>query len=102
MLALLDATSPLLTPYASAVSAFVALLAFVLGILAFRAASRRGNPGLRWVGAAFLAFALKDVFAAAMVVTHAVPHDGIELILSGSDLVIIALLFVPLLFRRRG
>lgn len=102
MLVLLDATSPELTPYASVVSGIAALLAVVFAFLAFGAARRRGNPGLRWVAGAFLLFAAKNVFATFNVVTHRVPHDAIELVLAATDLLIMAMLFAPLILRRRS
>jgi hypothetical protein len=102
MLALADATSPALTPLSSGSAIVVALLALVFAVLAFRAASKKGNASLRFVGTAFVLFALKDAFSAYNVVTHDVPHDAIELVLSLADLVIILLLFAPFAFRRRA
>ncbi|GEM_PF-6413813 len=102
MLALLDGTDPAATPYSSATSAVVALLALVMALIAFRAAGRKRNPGLRWVGFAFVLFAAKNVFSAYNVVTHFVLHDDIELVISLFDLVIMLLLFVPLFSRRRS
>ena len=103
MFVLLDGdTSPVATPYSSATSAGVAVLALIFAIMAFRAAARRGNSGLRYVGIAFIIFALKNVFSAYMVVSHVVPHDAIELVLSVLDLAIMLLLFAPLLVRRRA
>lgn len=94
--------SPELTPYSIAVSAVVALLAFVLAVLAVRAAAQRGNRALRMVGLAFIVFGLKNVFSAYNVLTHTVPHDAIELVLSLFDLVLLVLLFMPLVLRKRG
>ena len=94
--------SAALTPYSIAVSALVALLAFVLAGLAFRASSRRANKALRMVALAFVVFGLKNVFSAYNVLTHAVPHDAIELVLSLFDLVLLVLLFAPLMLRRRS
>lgn len=85
----------------SATSAVVMLLALVLCGLAFRAARARSSPSLRWVGWAFLVFALKNAFSAYNVWTHTVPHDAIELVLSIFDLVLLVLLFVPLILRKR-
>lgn len=81
-------------------SAIVALLAVAFAIVAFRAARRRANKALRIVGYAFTLFAAKNIFSAVNVLTHAVPHDAIELILSLVDLAIMLLLFWPLLRRR--
>jgi hypothetical protein len=89
-------------PYASAVSAIVALLALIFSVLAFRAAARRKNAALAWVGAAFLVFAVKNAFTSAVVVSHFVPHDEIELVLSALDLAIMLLLFAPFLTRRKA
>lgn len=102
MLVLAEATDPALTPLSSGTSVVVALLAAALAVLAFRAAARRGNPGLRWVGSAFVVFALKNAFSAYNVTTHLVPHDDIELVLSVADFLILLLLFAPLLARRRS
>ncbi|MFA5860078.1 MAG: hypothetical protein WDA16_00140 [Candidatus Thermoplasmatota archaeon] len=88
-------------PYSSATSVIVAILATTLSVLAFRAASKRGNPGLRWVGSAFVVFAIKNLFSAYNVTTHFVAHDDIELGLSIGDLIILILLFMPLLHRKR-
>jgi ABC-type Co2+ transport system permease subunit len=93
--------SPELTPYSVAVSSLVALLALVLAFLALRASSKRGNPALRLVGLAFFVFFLKNVFSAFNVLTHVVPHDAIELVLSLFDLGLLLLLFAPLLLRPR-
>lgn len=103
MLFLAQATheSVALTPYSIAVSGLVALLAFVLASLAFRAASRRANKGLHMVALAFVVFGLKNVFSAYNVLTHTIPHDAIELVLSLFDLVLLILLFMPLVLRRR-
>lgn len=76
------------------------ILAIALAVLAFSAASKRASPNLRWVGTAFAVFAVKNAFSAFNVWTHSVPHDAIELVLSLFDLVLLALIFVPL-FRRR-
>lgn len=83
------------------VSALVALLAFLMAGLALRAASRRANPALRVVALAFALFGVKNVFSAINVLTHLVEHDAIELVLSLFDLVLLALLFLPLVLRRR-
>ena len=85
----------------SATSVLVTMLAVVLAIMALRAARVRNAPSLRWVGAAFAVFALKNAFSAFNVWTHAVPHDAIELVLSLFDLVLLVLLFAPLVLRRR-
>jgi hypothetical protein len=86
----------------SGTSVVVALLALTMAVLAFRAQRKRANPGLRLVGIAFLVFAAKNVFSAYNVLTHAVPHDAIELVLSLFDLALLLLLFAPFLLRRRG
>ena len=98
--ALLD--SPGLAPLSATVSALVAVLALVMALVAFGAMRRRGNRALRWVALAFLVFSAKNVFSAVNVVTHLVQHDAIELVLSLFDLALLALLFIPLAFRRRG
>lgn len=97
-----DAVATGVGPIASAVGFIVALFALVFAILAFRAAKRRPNPGLYWVSGAFLVFAAKNAFTALVVVTHAVPHDEIELALTVSDFVIMLLLFAPFVTRRRA
>lgn len=86
----------------SGTSLVVMLIALGLCALAFRAASVRRSPNLRWVGGAFAVFALKNAFSAYNVWTHAVPHDAIELVLSLFDLVLLVLLVIPLFLRRRG
>lgn len=97
-----------LSPWSATLSVLVALLAFTFAALAFRARAKRQNRGLLWVGWAFLLFGLKNVFSAYSVVSGSedglpeVPHDVIELVLSCFDLAIMVLLFVPLIFRRRG
>lgn len=102
LLVLADTEMPALTPASATVSVLVALLALALAALAVAAGRRRANPALKWVAAAFGVFALKNVFSAYNVLYHAVPHDAIELILSLFDLVLLALLFVPLVMRRRA
>ncbi|HVL47692.1 MAG TPA: hypothetical protein VM889_03960 [Candidatus Thermoplasmatota archaeon] len=84
----------------AATSGLVAALAGVLAVVAFRAAARRANPALRFVGAAFVVFVAKNVFSGYNVMTHAVRHDEIELALSVFDLAILLLLVMPLLRRR--
>jgi hypothetical protein len=54
------------------------------------------------VALAFVVFGLKNVFSAYNVLTHTVPHDAIELVLSLFDLVLLVLLFAPLVLRRRS
>lgn len=80
----------------------VMLLAGILSFLAFRAARVRRTQSLRWVGAAFAVFAMKNAFSAFNVWTHAVPHDAIELALSLFDLALLVLLLAPLALRKRG
>lgn len=94
-------TAPAFAPLSAAVSSIVAALALVMAVVAFRAARRRGNRGLNLVGAAFLVFAAKNVFSATNVLTHLVPHDTIELVLSLFDLALLLMLFAPFLARRR-
>lgn len=101
VLAALDGPDPF-APTSAGVSLVVALLALTMGLVAFRAARRRGNRALHVVGLAFLVFAAKNVFSAVNVLYHAVPHDAIELALSLFDLVIMLLLFAPFLRRRRA
>lgn len=104
MLVLLQATheDPTFTLPAVALGVVVFLLAFTLAILGWRAARRKGNPGLRLVALAFALFSLKGLFTALNVQTHWVPHDAIELVLSGFDLALLALLIAPFLARRRS
>lgn len=99
---LLATESPALTPASVAVSVLVALLALALAGLALASARRRSNRDLRFVAAAFLVFAAKNGFSAYNVLTHAVPHDAIELVLSVFDLVLLLLLVAPLVLRKRG
>lgn len=94
--------SPELTPYSAGVSIVVAVLALVLTGLAIASMRKRGNTGLKFVAAAFFVFAIKNTFSAVNVITHTVPHDAIELVLSVFDLVLLVLLFMPLLLRRRS
>lgn len=86
----------------AATSILVALLAALFAALALGAWRKRRNPALGWVTAAFAIFAAKNVFSAVNVSTHLVEHDLIELILSLFDLAILAMLFTPFVFRRRG
>lgn len=102
MVVLLDTDSPALAPYSAGVSGLVALLALVFAAIAWRASARRSNRALRLVAAAFLLFAAKNAFSAYNVVTHFVPHDEIELILSLFDLVLLVLLFAPLFWRKKS
>lgn len=99
---LVEETSPALTPLSAGTSVMVALLAFVLAGLAFAAMRRRGNPSLKWVAFAFVVFGVKNVFSAYNVVSHVVPHDAIELVLSLFDLALLLLLLIPFLRRRRA
>lgn len=94
--------SPELTQYSAALSILVALLALVLAGLAVKSLRRRGNPALRFVAAAFGVFAVKNAFSAYNVITHVVPHDAIELVLSVFDLMLLILLFMPLALRKRA
>lgn len=85
----------------AAASVLVAFLAALFAGLALAARRKRPNPALTYVAAAFGVFALKNLFSAVNVTTHVVPHDGIELILSLCDLVIMVLLFTPFVRRKR-
>lgn len=80
-------------------SVLVGLLAAGLALLALRARGRRGNRDLTFVAAAFGLFLVKSLFSAYNVLTHAVPHDAIELVLSLFDLAVLALIALPLLVR---
>lgn len=91
-----------LAPLSSGTSLVVAALATAFSILAYASYRKRRTRGLPWVAAAFGVFALKNIFSAFNVATHVVPHDAIELGLSLFDLAIMFLLFIPLVFRRRG
>ncbi len=86
----------------SGISLLVAVLAFGMAVIAYRAAARRKNPALRMVATAFVLFGLKNVFSAVNVLTHIVEHDAIELVLSLFDLSLLLLLFLPLFMRKRG
>ena len=100
---LADADLPGLTPASSGVSLIVALLAGTLAVLAWRARAKRGNPALVWVTLAFVAFAVKNLFATYALLNHdVVGHDLIELVLACFDLVILGLLFAPLFRRKRA
>lgn len=102
MLDVLADTAPTaLTPASATISVLVGLLALGLAGIAVASLRRRGNPALRYVAAAFAVFGAKNFFSAYNVLYHAVPHDAIELVLSLFDLVLLALLFVPLVLRRR-
>lgn len=91
----------LLAPVSAGTSGIVALLALVMAVLALLARRRKRTRGLGMVAAAFLVFAAKNLFSAVNVLTHAVPHDVIELVLSLFDLVILLILFAPFVRRRR-
>lgn len=84
----------------SVVASVVAVLAVVFAWIAFGSARKTSRPALRVVGWAFVIFALKNAFVAYNVWTHLVPHDGIELLLSVADLVLLGLLLSPLMSRR--
>lgn len=102
LLSVADTAGPNLALASASTSVLVAALATTMAVIAFRAASRRGNPGLRLVGWAFVLFAVKNIFSAVNVgFTHYIRHDAIELVLSLFDLAILALLFAPLMRRRR-
>lgn len=101
MLVLLQVEGEALSPLSQGVSVLVGLLALVMAVLAWRAALKRNNRGLRLVSLAFGVFALKNAFSAYNVRTHAVPHDAIELVLSLFDLVLLLLLFAPLFWRKK-
>lgn len=102
MAPVLALTSGALTAASTGVSVLVALLALVFAGLALAARRKRGNKALAVVALAFFVFAIKNAFSAYNVMTHLVPHDAIELVLSLFDLVLLLLLFTPLLLRRRS
>lgn len=102
MIVLASETAPGIAPISAGTSGLVALLALLMAIIALRARSKRGTRGLGMVALAFFVFALKNVFSGYNVVTHFVPHDEIELVLSLFDLVIMVILFAPFLRRRRA
>jgi uncharacterized membrane protein len=86
----------------AATSAVVALLALAFSVMAFRAYAKRGNSAMRWVGAAFLVFAVRNVFSAFNVLTDVIHHGTVELILSLFDLALMLILLTPLVLRRRA
>lgn len=86
----------------AATSILAALLAALFAGLALSARRKRANRALGWVAAAFVLFALKNAFSAVNVTTHLVPHDEIELVLSLTDMAIMALLFTPFVLRKRS
>ena len=61
---------------------------------------RQGNTRLLFVVIAFGVFVLKGLFSAYNVLTHTVPHDAIELVLSLLDLIALLLLFIPFVIPR--
>jgi hypothetical protein len=85
----------------AATSAIVALLAIGFSIAAFRSYYKRGNGAMRWVGVAFLVFALRNLFSGFNVITDIVHHGVVELVLSLFDLALMLILIAPLLLRRR-
>src|SRR5581483_9910338 len=85
----------------AAVSTFVAILAFSFSVAAFLAVAKRGNKALRWVGAAFVVFGLRNLFSAFNVATDVVRHGTVELVLSVFDLALMLILIAPLVLRRR-
>lgn len=74
-------------------------ITLVLTAMAAAAWRRTRNGKLLWVMAAFALFCLKGVATAAALAYHAVGHEHLELIGSGFDLVIVALLIGPFVFR---
>lgn len=90
-----------IAPYGAVLSALAASLGVVFAFLAWRARSRGGHKRLLWIAGAFTLFAAKNAFSAASVMTEIVPHDMIELVLSGCDVVLMVLMFLPFLTVRR-
>jgi lysylphosphatidylglycerol synthetase-like protein (DUF2156 family) len=80
---------------AGVTSLVVLILSLVMGYLAYKSYRRTANAQLLFVGAAFGVFAVKAIFVAVNVTSHAVPHDAIEFVSALFDLVIVGLLFIP-------
>ncbi len=78
---------------------FVAIIAMVLTILAFRAAHRADNPRLRYVGAAFATLAAKGLVVAIALQTQFIGHEHLELVSALFDLVLVLFLVAPFLRR---
>ncbi len=78
---------------------FVALIATVLTVVAFRAAYRADNPRLRYVGAAFATLATKGILVAVALQTEAIGHEHLELVSSLFDLLLVVFLVLPLIRR---
>jgi len=78
----------------------VGAISLGLCVLALSALRRTGNRKLAWVAAAFAVFAAKGLVTALALAYHRVAHEHLELIGSGLDLLVVALLVVPFLLRR--
>jgi hypothetical protein len=77
----------------------VGAITLALSMLAYSAWRRTRNDKLLWVMTAFGLFAVKEASTAVALVTGRVAHEHLELVGSGFDLVIVALLILPFLIR---
>ena len=86
---------------ATAVALIVAVhfISLALTIMALAAWRRSRDRRLLFVGAAFLAFALKSLLTAYSLWTGFLHHEDLEGAGAGFDLVIVLLLVAPFLFR---
>ncbi len=78
----------------------VAVLSAIMAYLGIRSFRATENTRLLFVVMAFIVFAMKSLFVAYNVSSHAVAHDAIEFVGAMFDLIIVMLLFVPFLVRR--
>lgn len=88
------------TAAAAGVIALVALISLGLFAVVWVARRRSGNARLLFVGLAFLVFFVKGAFVSAVLLLEALGHEHLEMVEASFDLVVIALLAVPLFVRK--
>lgn len=86
---------PTPTTLGTAASVLVAAMTLIMAYLGYRSYRNTGNVRLVFVVVAFVTYALKSLFVAYNLQTHATLHDTIELVSALFDVVIVMLLFVP-------
>lgn len=79
------------------VVAFVASIALVLAIIAYRARLRTDNQSLWFLVGAFGLMAIKGVLVAVALPTHLIGHENLELVSALFDLAVVGLIAWPLL-----
>ena len=81
------------------VVAFVAAIAFLLALIAYRAKIRTDNRALLFLVGAFALLAVKGILVAVALPTHIIGHENLELVSALFDLGVVALIAWPLLRR---